>query len=195
MKKYGTSSGVPFPPGGYGGEPHDTRPPPPGPQTRTRQRPPHQPHRKGSQSGPTKELKGILKPSREMREGREGTSSVGHGEPSLTRSRTNSLPRQRANSSTHPQFDNFPPFMPGASPPLFRTAVATDLHIEHLFLALDNTSELRVEGIAYQHTIDELREEILPIWPHGVVMEDSRDHRWRAQFAGKPWVCSGQDSL
>lgn len=66
---------------------------------------------------------------------------------------------------------------------------------EHLFVALDNSGELRIEGIAYQQTIDELREHVLPMWPHGVVVEESRDHRWRVQFANRPWTSSGQAAL
>ncbi|KAK7694687.1 hypothetical protein QCA50_001875 [Cerrena zonata] len=86
--------------------------------------------------------------------------------------------RQRANSSTRPQFDAHPPFTP-----------------EHLFVALDNTGELRIEGIAFQQLIDELREQVIPMWPHGVIVEDSRDHRWRVQFAGRPWTSSHEDGL
>lgn len=105
----GPSQPVPFP-GGYAPEGYDGRPPPqaaPQPQPpRTRQRPPL---RQTSQKG-TKELKGILKQPRETR---EATSSVGHGDPTLSRSRTNSYSRQRANSSTRPQLDAHPPFAPG----------------------------------------------------------------------------------
>ncbi|CAL1695752.1 unnamed protein product [Somion occarium] len=161
---------VPFP-GPYGGDQYDSRPPPQGPPppqafARPRHRPLNKPSRSASQNEP-KELKGILKPS----------SSVGHGDPSLSRTRTNSQ-RARANSSTRPQLDNFPPFAP-----------------EHIFLALQGTNEIRLEGVSYQQTIDDLREHVLPMWPHGVAMEDSRDHRWRAQFAGNPWAASGMDGI
>jgi len=52
-----------------------------------------------------------------------------------------------------------------------------------------------MENIAFQVLVDELREVILPMWPHGVTSEEGRHHRWRAQFAGNPWTCNGADGL
>ncbi|TCD71552.1 hypothetical protein EIP91_008933 [Steccherinum ochraceum] len=104
-------------------------------------------------------------------------SSREHGELSRPPSRQASM-RQRANSSTRPQLDPTPPFVS-----------------DHVFLSLHGTNEIRIEGIAYQEMVEDLRENLLPCWPYGVSQEDSREHKWRAQFSGSPWTSSGTDFL
>ncbi|EMD42093.1 hypothetical protein CERSUDRAFT_90692 [Gelatoporia subvermispora B] len=64
---------------------------------------------------------------------------------------------------------------------------------EHVFFSIHSTNEFRMENIAYQSTLDGLREHILPMWPPGVALEDSREHRWRVQFMGNPWSSAGTD--
>ncbi|KAI0788430.1 hypothetical protein C8Q75DRAFT_231803 [Abortiporus biennis] len=127
----------------------------------------------------TTQLKSIMKkPAHERSASTGGAADV--TPPPITRSRTNSTTRgrPRANSSTRPQADRLPPFIP-----------------DHIFVALHGTNEIRMENIAFQTTIEELREALLPMWPHGVTSEESRQHRWRAQYSGNPWTCSGPDSL
>ncbi|KAH8100699.1 hypothetical protein BXZ70DRAFT_938363 [Cristinia sonorae] len=104
-------------------------------------------------------------------------SSRGHGDGSRPPSRSPST-RQRANSSTRPQLDSLSNFEPN-----------------HIFLTLHGTNEIMLEGIAFQAFVEDLREHLLPLWPHGVTSEESRHHRWKAQFAGNPWTSSGTDLL
>jgi len=106
-------------------------------------------------------------------------SATGDAYISRQNSRTDQLPtRPRANSSTRPSFDALPSFTP-----------------EHLFVTFGGSNELRLENIAYQMMIDELRENLLPLWHHGVSSEETRTHRWRAQFNGNPWAASGTDGI
>lgn len=121
-------------------------------------------------------LKSIMKKSQHDR-----SASNGNGDVPLSRhnSRTDQLPvRPRANSSTRPNYDSAPSFAP-----------------DHLFVVFNGSNELRLENIAYQETIEGLRERILPLWHHGVSTEESRTHRWRAQFTGNPWASSGTDAI
>ena len=62
-------------------------------------------------------------------------------------------------------------------------------------MSLYSINELRIGNVAYQETMDELREMVLPMWPHGVAMEDSRESEWRIRFIGKPWTSVGVDAL
>jgi len=86
--------------------------------------------------------------------------------------------RQRVNSLTRPRTNSLPTFVP-----------------DHLFLSLHSVNELRIDHIAYQTTLDDLRESVLPMWPHGVSFEDSRGDNWRVRFAGSPWTSVGVDAI
>lgn len=66
---------------------------------------------------------------------------------------------------------------------------------DHLFLSLHGNNEIRIENIAYQTLLDELRENLVTMWPRGIIIDESRDHRWRLQFAGSPWISTGADFL
>jgi len=119
-------------------------------------------------------LKSIMKKSRHDR-------STSNGDVNLSRhsSRTDqNHARPRANSSTRPSHDSTPSFVPN-----------------HLFLSFHGSNEIRMENIAFQEMIEELRERILPLWHHGVATEESRTHRWRAQFHSNPWASSGTDGI
>ncbi|KAI0076088.1 hypothetical protein K474DRAFT_1663486 [Panus rudis PR-1116 ss-1] len=154
-------------PAGYPPDDYD-RPRPTAPQPRSR------PLNRRQSTAQPKELKGIMK---------KAPSSAGHGDPvgpplSRHASRSNSVHRQRANSTTRPRMDMQPSFVP-----------------QHLFVALHGSDELRIEGIAYQSTIEDMREQILPFWGLGIVLEEGREHRWRAQFVGHPWSSSGLQGI
>ncbi|KAH9950361.1 hypothetical protein B0H21DRAFT_531893 [Amylocystis lapponica] len=97
---------------------------------------------------------------------------------SLSRHRTNSDSRPRVNSLTRQRSNTQPPFQ-----------------ADHIFVSLHSINELRVDNIAYQSTLDELRESVLPMWPRGVATEESRDSQWRVRFIGKPWTTTGIDGI
>ncbi|OBZ79188.1 hypothetical protein A0H81_01099 [Grifola frondosa] len=97
----------------------------------------------------------------------------------LSRARTNSDPRrQRATSETRQPPSSIPPFTP-----------------EHLFLSLHSTNELRMDNVAYQSTIEEFTEDVLPMWHHGVNSVEHHHTQLRVQFAGSPWASVGTDAL
>ncbi|EED83957.1 predicted protein [Postia placenta Mad-698-R] len=52
-----------------------------------------------------------------------------------------------------------------------------------------------MDSIAYQETLDDLRESILPMWPQGVAAEESKRDYWRVRFGGSPWTCVGADAI
>lgn len=86
--------------------------------------------------------------------------------------------RQRVNSLTGPRANSLPALVP-----------------DHLFLSLHGTNEIRMDSIAYQETLDDLRESILPMWPQGVAAEESKRDYWRVRFGGSPWTCVGADAI
>jgi len=51
---------------------------------------------------------------------------------------------------------------------------------------------VRIEGIAYQELLEDLRENFLTLWPHGVT-ESGHQDKWRASFSGNPWTSSGTE--
>ncbi|OCH96114.1 hypothetical protein OBBRIDRAFT_787563 [Obba rivulosa] len=118
----------------------------------------------GKSGGP---LKSALK--------RHDKLSASDGAP-LTRSRTTSDTRPRVNSQTRHRSNSLPHFVP-----------------EHIFFSVHSTNEFRMDNIAYQSTLEELKEHVLPMWPQGVSLDDSREHRWRVQFMGSPWSSVGTD--
>ncbi|KAI0961595.1 hypothetical protein AcW1_000640 [Taiwanofungus camphoratus] len=104
--------------------------------------------------------------------------SASAGGAPLTRHRTTSGARQRVNSLTRTRSNSMPSFTP-----------------DHLFLSVHSVNELRIGNIAYQSTLDELREAVLPMWPPGVMSEESRGRNWCVRFAGSPWTSVGIDGI
>ncbi|RPD82520.1 hypothetical protein L226DRAFT_528678 [Lentinus tigrinus ALCF2SS1-7] len=89
---------------------------------------------------------------------------------SIQRQRTRSGSRMRANSS--PRWES-----------------------DHLIVSLRSTNELQVEGINDAEIANELSEDILSIWPHGVNQHGYRRGKWKVQFAGSPWSSVGLDAI
>ncbi|KAI0936385.1 hypothetical protein AcV5_004538 [Taiwanofungus camphoratus] len=104
--------------------------------------------------------------------------SASAGGAPLTRHRTTSGARQRVNSLTRTRSNSMPSFTP-----------------DHLFLSVHSVNELRIGNIAYQSTLDELREAVLPMWPPGVMSEESRGRNWCVRFAGSPWTSVDIDGI
>ncbi|KAI0651888.1 hypothetical protein C8Q79DRAFT_1005141 [Trametes meyenii] len=96
--------------------------------------------------------------------------SRGRSETSLRRQRTRSGSRMRSNS--------VPRFVP-----------------DHLILTLRSTNQITLENIADPNTGDELTEAVLPIWPRGANTIENRRGKWRVEFAGNPWSCSGLEAI
>ncbi|KAH9937720.1 uncharacterized protein B0H18DRAFT_866945 [Fomitopsis serialis] len=112
-----------------------------------------------------------------MKKQLDRSASTG-GVPLVRRSTNES--RQRVNSLTRPKSrtGSVPAFVP-----------------DHIFVSLHSAGELRIDNIAYQTTLDDLRELVLPMWPHGVEYEDSRGDNWRVRFARGPWTSVGLDAI
>ena len=67
--------------------------------------------------------------------------------------------------------------------------------VDHLFLSLHGSSDIRVENIVDESLVEDFRETILPMWPHGVSIEGYQSHQWRTQFTGNPWTSSGTEAI
>lgn len=63
--------------------------------------------------------------------------------------------------------------------------------VDHVFLTFPTSNEVRVENCDF-HTVEELRQHVLPSWPAGVGQEGMNRHEpvWIAQFNGTPWATS-----
>ncbi|KZT65167.1 hypothetical protein DAEQUDRAFT_677331 [Daedalea quercina L-15889] len=105
--------------------------------------------------------------------------SASTGAVPLARRSTNES-RQRVNSLTRPRS---------------RTGSINAFVPDHIFVSLHSAGELRIDNIAYQSTLDDLRELVLPMWPHGIEVEDSRGDGWRVRFARSPWTSVGIDGM
>ena len=67
--------------------------------------------------------------------------------------------------------------------------------LDHLVVSLRSTNELQVDGISDPEIANELSEDILSIWPHGVTHQGFRRGKWKVQFAGSPWSSVGLDAV
>ncbi|KAI0724586.1 hypothetical protein C8T65DRAFT_627009 [Cerioporus squamosus] len=65
---------------------------------------------------------------------------------------------------------------------------------DHLIVSLRSTNELHIDGIGDAEVVNELSEDILSIWPHGVNQQGFRRGKWKVQFAGSPWSSAGLDA-
>ncbi|KAI0726161.1 hypothetical protein C8Q72DRAFT_887899 [Fomitopsis betulina] len=126
------------------------------------------PSRSGTPAGPLKSAMKIHK-----------NRSASTGAVPLARRTTNES-RQRVNSLTRPRSrtGSIPAFVP-----------------DHIFVSMHGAGELRVDNIAYQTTLDDMRELVLPMWPHGIEYEDSRGDHWRVRFPRGPWTATGIDGM
>lgn len=96
----------------------------------------------------------------------------------LVRTRTESEVRQRLAPMTRTRTNSNPAFLP-----------------DHMFVSFHGSNELRLGNIAYQDTLDEIRERLLPMWPHGVPIEITTNHSWRVTFPKNPWSATGPEAL
>ncbi|KAI9572980.1 hypothetical protein HD554DRAFT_2014825 [Boletus coccyginus] len=96
----------------------------------------------------------------------------------LERVRTNSSARQRLAPTTRTRTTSNPSFLP-----------------DHMFVSFHGTSELRLGNVAYQDTLDEIKEHIMPMWPHGVSSQMMSPLSWRVTFSRNPWSSTGPDAV
>lgn len=62
-------------------------------------------------------------------------------------------------------------------------------------LSLYSTNKLLLENVPTPDAVDELSEEVMPIWPHGLSSSQYRRTKWRVEFMGDPWSCVGIDAI
>ena len=64
-----------------------------------------------------------------------------------------------------------------------------------MFVSFHGTNELRLGNVAYQDTLDEIKEHIIPMWPHGVSSQMTSPLSWRITFSRNPWSATGSDAI
>ncbi|KIJ68469.1 hypothetical protein HYDPIDRAFT_82441 [Hydnomerulius pinastri MD-312] len=96
----------------------------------------------------------------------------------LERTRTSSSARQRLTPMTRSRTNSNPSYLP-----------------DHMFVSFYGTNELRLGNVAFQDTLDEIKEHIMPMWPHGVSSQMPSSHSWRVSFSRNPWSATGSDAI
>jgi hypothetical protein len=66
---------------------------------------------------------------------------------------------------------------------------------DFIFITFRGANQLVVENLSNPDALDELRQELFPLWPAGVETVESLRNEWRVTFARDPWSSSGQDAL
>jgi len=64
-----------------------------------------------------------------------------------------------------------------------------------MFVSFCRTNELRLGNVAYQDTLDEIKEHIMPMWPYGVSSQIMSPLSWRVTFSRNPWTATGSDAV
>jgi len=97
----------------------------------------------------------------------------------LQRTRTNSDPRRTLNPMTRTRTSS---------------NAAKDIP-DHLFVSLLGGSHLRIQNVNL-HLVNELRQSLLSMWPHGVESEGTgNDNTWHVNFTKNPWSSTGPDAI
>jgi hypothetical protein len=63
----------------------------------------------------------------------------------------------------------------------------SSFHKDHVFMSINPPNGLELSNVVDRATVDELRENIFPMWPTGVVRQHHDGHDWHVRFAGRPW--------
>ncbi|EKM61066.1 uncharacterized protein PHACADRAFT_247419 [Phanerochaete carnosa HHB-10118-sp] len=101
------------------------------------------------------------------------------GQPiSRQSSRAPSEPREPISPTGRPRANSTQQYLPG-----------------HLFVMFPSSNEIRMENIALPSTVDEIRQNLLPMWPHRGSNDVPRESTFRAVFNGTPWASSGTDYI
>ncbi|KAH7906830.1 hypothetical protein BJ138DRAFT_576519 [Hygrophoropsis aurantiaca] len=66
---------------------------------------------------------------------------------------------------------------------------------DHLFVSFHGSNELRMRNVAFQDTVGDIKQNVVPMWPHGVVSHSAAGHSWRLGFSKSPWNAGGRESI
>lgn len=117
----------------------------------------------------------------------------------LERTRTSSGARQRLAPTTRTRTTSNPSFLPGTCFTHLTLALPHPDHAvispDHMFVSFHGTNELRLGNVAYQDTLDEIKEHMMPMWPHGVSSQAMSSLSWRVTFSRNPWSATGSDAI
>jgi len=76
-----------------------------------------------------------------------------------------------------------------------RTNSSTRVDPDHVFMSINPPNGLELSNLAFKSTVDELREQIFPMWPSGVAHQERNGYDWRVKFVGSPWDSKGPESI
>lgn len=71
----------------------------------------------------------------------------------------------------------------------------TPFHKDHVFMSINPPNGLEMSNLTHKAAVDEMREDIFPIWPSGVVRQHYDGRDWHVRFAGRPWDLKGDQSI
>jgi hypothetical protein len=54
---------------------------------------------------------------------------------------------------------------------------------------------MRLDNIAFTNVLDEIKEVVLPMWPHGVESVQGNYPTWIVRFKNRPWSAKHYDGL
>jgi len=76
-----------------------------------------------------------------------------------------------------------------------RTNSSSRVDPDHVFMSIIPPNGLELSNLAHKSTIEELREQIFPMWPLGVTHHEHIGYDWRVTFTGSPWDSRGIESI
>jgi len=76
-----------------------------------------------------------------------------------------------------------------------RTNSSSRVDPDHVFLSINPPNGLELSNLAFQNTVEELREYLFPMWPPGVARQVRVGYDWRVRFAGSPWDARGPEAI
>ncbi|KAH9178701.1 hypothetical protein EDB89DRAFT_2063635 [Lactarius sanguifluus] len=145
----------------------------------------HRPHTHSEDTQPRRlyPLRGPpLRPAIKKKGHRTSSASANGTLPVAT-----SLSRTRTHSGVDPQRLH----------PIARTRTNSSSRVDpdHVFMSINPPNGLELSNLAFQSTVDELREHIFPMWPPGVAHQVRHGYDWRVRFTGSPWDSRGHESI
>jgi len=78
---------------------------------------------------------------------------------------------------------------------LFLIPILVDFYQDHVFMSIIPPNGLELSNLAHKSTVEELREQIFPMWPPGVTHQEHHGYDWRVRFANNPWDSRGIESI
>jgi len=76
-----------------------------------------------------------------------------------------------------------------------RTSSSARVDPDHVFLSINPPNGLELSNLAQRATVEELRDQLFPMWPTGVAYQERKGYDWRVQFVGSPWDSQGIESI